>query len=113
MNALRVGVAGLWLFEGTWKKVLRTDPRHRRIVASVPLLAPRAGAVTCGIGLGETALAAWVLSGRRPALGAAVQTGALVGMNAGGVLFGRQAIPRPGWLAVRNLLFLAAIWSLA
>jgi DoxX-like family len=80
-------------------------------VASVPGLRGRRGkAVLLGIGVVETALAAWVASGVRPRLAAVVGTGLVAGMNAGGLAFGREHIPAPKSLVAENLTFLALAW---
>jgi DoxX-like family len=62
------------------------------------------------IGAVETAFAAWVISGRAPRLAAAAQTALLVGMNVGGLLWGRRSIPAPKALVAENLAFLALVW---
>jgi hypothetical protein len=70
----------------------------------------RAKAVLLGIGVVETALAAWVASGVRPRLAAALGTGLVAGMNAGGLAFGRKHVPAPKILVAENLAFLALAW---
>lgn len=110
----RFGVASVWAYQGVWKKVLGRDPRHRQIVALVPGLRSRgAGVAVTGLGLGEGALATWVLSGWRPKRAAGVQTVVLVGMNVGGLLVARSQIASPGRMLARNAAFLGLIWSLA
>lgn len=110
---LRPVVAGVWLQQGTWKKVLQRDPRHADIVASVPGVTHRpARVLTFALGLVETGLAVWVLSGRRRRLVAGIQTALLLGMNAGGLAFAGDRIHRPGRMVVRNAAFLACLWSL-
>lgn len=107
-------MASVWLHQGGWKKVLGRDPSHQRIVAAVPGLSPSPARVgTKGLGLLETTLAAWVLSGRRSREAAMVQTALVVGINAGGLIVARDAIPWPGRLLVRNLAFLACVWRAA
>lgn len=106
-------VAAVWLHQGLWCKVVRKGMRHERIVADVPYIGPvRARAATMAIGSGEVALAAWVTSGQAPVQAAAVQTALLVGMNGGGLLFARERIAAPGRMLLRNVAFLAAIWTL-
>jgi uncharacterized membrane protein YphA (DoxX/SURF4 family) len=110
---LRPVVAGVWLQQGTWKKVLRPDPRHVAIVASIPGVgAAPARHLTRALGLLETGLAVWVLSGHRRRLVAVVQTALLLGMNAGGLAFAAGRIRRPRRLVARNAAFLACLWSL-
>jgi uncharacterized membrane protein YphA (DoxX/SURF4 family) len=87
-------VAAEWLHEGLYNKVLGGDPRHEEIVASIPGLS-RAQAVAGmrGLGLAETGIAAVVLSGRKRKEIALLQTGLVVVMNAGGLLFAGKHIP--------------------
>ena len=109
---LRLLVAAVWLHQGSWKKVVRPDPHHVEIVAAVPgLPAGAAAPLTRGLGLVETGLALWVLSGRRRRLAAAAQTALLVGMNAGGLAFARGLLTRRRRMLVRNTAFLACLWS--
>ncbi|WP_371482468.1 DoxX-like family protein [Kitasatospora sp. NBC_00315] len=107
-------VALMWFYEGFWCKVLPGRADQRAIVESVPLLP--GGAVTpvlLAIGFAEVALGLWVLGGRAARAAAVVQTGLVVGFNAGGLLFGGDQIPEPGRLVVQDLAFLALIWTVA
>jgi hypothetical protein len=107
-------VAGVWLYHGLWCKLLRQCPDQSRIVAAVPGLGGRrADAVLLGLGVVETALAVWVLSGARPRLAAGVGTALVAGMNAGGLAFGRRHIPAPRALVLENLGFLGLAWLAA
>ena len=63
-----------------------------------------------GLGLAEMALAAWVISGRRPRKAAIAETGLLAIMNGGGFLWGRRHIAAPRALFAENLAFLALLW---
>lgn len=110
----RLAVALVWLYQGLWCKLLGRCPGHRAIVQAVPGLAGSAGAVVLG-GLGtiEVGLAAWVLSGWRPRWAAAAQTLLLVGMNGGGLLWGREHIADPGAMITQNLAFLTLVWLVA
>src|SRR4051812_28892122 len=103
----RLAVALVWLYQGLWCKLLARCPGHLAIVQAVPGLGGRAGAcVVLGLGAAETGLALWVLSGRWPFLAAAAQTALLVGMNGGGLLWGRGHIADPGAMITQNLAFL-------
>lgn len=107
-------MAAVWLHQGGWKKVLAPDPRHREIVGTVPGLPPRwARAATAGLGLAETAVAVWVLTGRGRRLAAATQTALLGAMNGGGLALAGEAIPRPGRMLARNAVFLGCVWAIA
>jgi hypothetical protein len=114
VTAARAALAAVWLYEGLWLKVIRADTRQLSIVARVPGLPPsRAVAAMAGIGAVETALGLWVLSGARPRGAALAQTGVLVAVNAGGLVFARERIPAPGRMLARNAVLLAVAWSLA
>lgn len=111
---VRVGLAGVWLHQGLWAKVLGGRPDHQSIVADAPGIGRQhARPVTVAIGLGESALAGWVLSGMLPRRAAAVQTALLVGMNAGGLLFARDRIADPFRMVLRNAVLVSAAWGVA
>lgn len=93
---------------------MRGRPDHEAIVADVPgVRGRRARTVTVGIGVGETVLAFWVLSGFAPRRAAVAQTALLVGMNAGGLVFARDRIGDSRRMVARNVCFLAAVWGSA
>ena len=74
-------VAGAWLGNGLYAKLLGRVPRHERIVARV--LGPAyAAPLTRAIGAGEVALAAWIVGGAHPRTTAALQVGLVATMNA-------------------------------
>ena len=111
---LRPVVAAVWLQQGTWKKVLRPDPHHVEIVASVPgLPACLAPVLTKGLGVVETGLALWVLTGRRRRLASVTQTALLLGMNAGGLVFARSLLAHRCRMVLRNAAFVACLWGVA
>lgn len=111
---LRGALAAVWLHQGLGGKVLRGRPDHEAIVADVPGVGERrARIVAGGIGVGETVLALWVLSGFAPRRAAVAQTALLVGMNAGGLVFARDRIGDPRRMVARNACFVAAIWGSA
>jgi hypothetical protein len=107
-------VAGVWLYHGLWCKLLGGCPEQADIVADMPGLGgKRARVVLLGLGVVETALAGWVISGAKPRLAAATGTALVVGMNAGGLTFARRHIPAPKALVFENLAFLALAWLAA
>jgi uncharacterized membrane protein YphA (DoxX/SURF4 family) len=107
-------VAGVWLYHGLWCKLLGRCPDQVEVVAAVPgLRGGRAKAVLLGIGIVETGLAVWVISGRRPRLAAAGSTALVAGMNAGGLAFGRRHIQAVKTMLVENAAFLALAWLAA
>jgi S-adenosylmethionine:diacylglycerol 3-amino-3-carboxypropyl transferase/uncharacterized membrane protein YphA (DoxX/SURF4 family) len=110
----RLAVALVWLYQGLWCKLLGRCPGHQAIVQAVPGLAGRTGAIVlAGLGTIEVGLAVWVLSGWRPRLAAAAQTLLLVGMNGGGLLWGREHIADPGAMITQNVAFLTLAWLVA
>jgi hypothetical protein len=106
----RLAVAGVWAYEGLVCKILGGAADQREIVSGVlPRRAVRPA--LAALGCAELALAGWVLSGKRPKLAAAVQTGVVAALNTGGLLFGSQAIPDPGRLLTQNAALVALAWA--
>lgn len=116
----RLAIALVWLYNGLWCKLLFGCPDHVEIVAgaaadlrvSTTLRLP-VTPVLWALDAAETALAVWVLTGRGARAAAWVQTLLLVGMNAAGLLFRPEAIPRPGALLVHNFVLLVLVWIVA
>jgi uncharacterized membrane protein YphA (DoxX/SURF4 family) len=106
-------VGGVWLYHGLWCKLLGGCPEQMDVVASVPGLRGRAKPILLAIGVVETVLAVWVVSGKRPREAAAVGTALVVGMNAGGLTFGRSHIPGVKSMVAENVAFLALAWLAA
>lgn len=110
----RLAIALVWLYNGLWCKLLGGCPDHAEIVAGAAAdVGLPAAPVLWALGGAETAIALWVLSGRAPRAAAWTQTLLLVAMNGAGLLFGAEAIPRPGGLVVHNLVFLVLVWAVA
>lgn len=110
----RLTLAGVWLHQGLWAKVLDGDPSHREIIGSLPLMnATRSRAATVVIGMLEIGMAAWVLSGRRPRACAAAQTGLMAGFNAGALAFAPDRLSSPAQLLIRNTGLAALAWLAA
>ena len=110
---IRCAIAAVWLYEGFYCKVLGRMPEQRRIVEAVPLLGPSAPALLRALGVVETLLALWVLSGWQPFWAALIQTLLLVGMNTNGLLFARRLIHDPAGMVVKNFVFVVLIWVAA
>jgi|SRR6187549_1685571 len=108
---IRLAVAGVWLYEGVWCKLLGREPNQLRIVESAPLPGPFAGSAFLKLlGAVELGLAMWVLSGRAPVACAAAQTVLLASLNAGGLLWARGLIHDPPGMLVKNFAFLMLVW---
>ena len=110
----RLLVAAVWLVHGLFNKLLGGSPRHLAIVQSVPGLEGLTGSVMLTlVGVFEVAVAAWVLSARAPRACAAVQTAAVLSMNAVELTFARHLLLWPAGLLPVNLGFLALAWTAA
>ena len=108
---IRVAVAGVWLYEGLWCKLLGRDPNQLAIVEAVPRLGPGVGAsFLMVLGLGEVVLGLWALTGLSPIACAVVQTLLLVTLNTNGILWARRSIHDPAGMVVKNFAFLVLAW---
>lgn len=112
LTILRLCTAAVWLVFGLVFKVMHVVPRHDQIVAAV--LGPDlARPLTIAVGVGETMLALWILSGRWPRTCAAVQTLAIVAMNTLELTLARDHLLAPLPMVLANIVLLAAGWYLA
>ena len=104
-------VAAVWLYEGLWCKILGGLPSQETVVTAVPRFGPRFGVRFLKVlGVMETALAIWVMSGRAPGLCALVQTALLIVLNLNGLLWARRFIHDPAGMVVKNVAFLVLVW---
>ena len=111
---LRASVALVWLYQGLWSKLLGGSPSQGAVVESTPgWTRLPASSLLRAIGAIEVVLAVWVLTGYRRRFAAITQTGLLLAMNAGGLVWGRGHISDPGGMVVNNLAFLALVWCVA
>ena len=107
-------VAIVWLVQGLYSKLLGGVPRHLAIVQSIPGLAGMRGQVVLMlVGVAEVLLAGWIVSGVRPLLCAAMQTAALLGMNAVELTWARPHLLWPLALLPVNFAFLSLAWTAA
>ncbi len=74
-------IALVWLLNGLFCKVLNLVPRHQQIVATI-LGSEYSRTFTISIGIAETLMAVWILSGYRSRLNAILQIAVIVIMNA-------------------------------
>ena len=111
---LEVAVAAVWLYEGFWCKVLARSKHEFEVVEQVPFLARSTShSLLRALGVVETALGVWVLTGWQPTVAATVQTALLVGLNSAGIHFSRKRIPDPAGMVVKNAAFLVLAWVTA
>lgn len=110
--ALTVGTSAVWFVFGLWFKVLGMVPRHELIVAAVA--GERAARfLTVLIGLGEIAIALWILSGIRPIVCAALQSVAIATMNGLELILARNLLLAPAVMICANTALLVAVWYCA
>lgn len=109
---LRCGIAAVWLVFGGLFKALGALPRHRRIIARVVGEA-RAGPVLRLVATGEVSFGLWMLYGRALVPCVALQSVALVAMNALELRFARDLLLSPRAMLVANATLLAAAWTVA
>ena len=108
---VRGAVAGVWVYEGLWCKLLGGDPNQVRVVEAVPKWGPKFGRTfLTALGLVELGLGLWALSGYQPLGCAAVQTALLFTLNANGLLWSRHLIHDPAGMVVKNFAFIVLAW---
>jgi hypothetical protein len=111
-DPLRLGIAAVWMVFGIGFKILDLVPRHRMIVGRM-VGEGAARPVTLAIGAAEVLLGFWVLSGIRPRTCAAVQTTAILAMNALELAFARDLLLAPILMVCANTVLLVAAWWIA
>ena len=108
---VRAALAGVWIYEGLWCKILGRSESELRIVRAVPRYGAKYGrAFLIALGWVELFVGAWVLSGWAPGLCALAQTALLVALNANGLLWSRHLIHDPGGMLFKNFAFLVLGW---
>jgi hypothetical protein len=111
---IRVAVAGVWLYEGLWCKLLGGDPNQLEVVKAVPRWGPKVGALFLKtLGVVEVAIGLWALSGLWAVPCAVTQTALLVTLNVNGVIWSRHLIHDPKGMLVKNFAFLVLAWVAA
>lgn len=108
---VHIAVAGVWIYEGLWCKLLGRAEDELRIVEAVPRYGPKFGKpFLVTLGWVELLLGAWVLSGVSPVICAAAQTLLLVTLNVNGLLWSRHLIHDPAGMVFKNFAFLVLAW---
>lgn len=111
---IRVAVAGVWLYEGLWCKLLGREARQAEIVGTVPWIAGGAARTFLKLlGACEVALGVWVLTGEAGFACAVAQSVLLVLLNGNGILWARKLIHDPAGMVVKNFSFLVLAWVAA
>ena len=108
---VRAAVAGVWIYEGLWCKILGRAENELRIVEAVPRYGARyARPFLAALGWVELLLGLWVLAGFASGLCALAQTALLATLNANGLLWSRRLIQDPGGMVLKNFAFLVLAW---
>jgi uncharacterized membrane protein YphA (DoxX/SURF4 family) len=108
---VRLAVAGVWIYEGLWCKILGRNENELHVVEAVPRFGEKFGRpFLIALGWVELLLGLWVLSGWVPGLCALAQTVLLVALNGNGLLWSRRLIQDPGGMVVKNFAFLVLGW---
>lgn len=111
---VRAAVAGVWVYEGLWCKILGREANQLRIVEAVPRFGAVVGPVFLQtLGWIELALGIWVMAGWAPGVCALAQTLLLVTLNVNGLLWSRSLIHDPAGMVVKNSSFLVLAWVTA
>jgi hypothetical protein len=105
-------IGSVWVFHGLYSKILNGIPRHRLIVGKI-LGAANAGLATTLIGLLEVLLGVWAFTGWQPVSCAAVQTTAIISMNALEIYLAKELLISALGMVILNLGFLALVWHWA
>jgi len=108
---VRVAVAGVWIYEGLWCKILGRSASELAVVEAVPGYGPKYGRLFLrALGWVELALGLWVLAGVAPGAAALAQTVLLVALNASGLAWSRHLIHDPAGMVCKNFAFLVLAW---
>jgi hypothetical protein len=102
----------VWFVFGTIIKVLNLVPRHREIVAAI-LGNESAPLITTLIGLAETIVGLWMLSGFLPRSCAVTQTITIASMNALELIYAQSLLLAPVPMLFANSALLALVWYAA
>ena len=102
-------IASVWLVNGLFCKTLDLVPRHRAIVARI-LGERHSKTRTVGIGLLETAMAVWIVSGIVPTINAWTQMVLVLCMNIVEFLLAPDLLLWGRWNIVFALLFVFLIY---
>jgi hypothetical protein len=108
---VRAAVAGVWVYEGLWCKILGREKNQEKIVENVPKWGKAIGLVFLKtLGWVELAIGLWALSGWAAGLCALTQTVLLVTLNTNGLLWSRHLIHDPPGMVFKNSVLLVLAW---
>ncbi|HSK72027.1 MAG TPA: DoxX-like family protein [Pyrinomonadaceae bacterium] len=102
-------IAGVWLINGLFAKVLNFVPRHEQIVSRI-LGETHSEIIVKAIGFGEVLLAVWVLSGIFSRLNAAAQIFLVAAMNVIEFVYARDLLLWGGANAIIAFIFIGVVY---
>lgn len=102
-------MALVWLINGLFCKVLNLVPRHQEIVETI-LHRQDGRALTIAIGLSETLMAIWIVSGYRSKLNAILQIIVIATMNILEAIYAPDLLLWGRWNGLFAFLFILVIY---
>jgi hypothetical protein len=108
-RATALCISAIWLYQGTWKKVILLDSQHLAIVsdATPAFLDPRV--ILIAIGLFETSLGISFLFSRTKKISGGLQILLLIMMNSAGIYFSSNNIADPVAMLLSNAVLVMSI----
>ena len=100
----------VWLINGLFCKVLNLVPRHQEIVETI-LHLENGRPLTIAIGLAETLMAVWIVSGYRSKLNAIIQIIVIATMNILEAIYAPQLLLWGKWNGLFAFLFILVIYA--
>ena len=110
MTILKYLIALVWLANGLFCKVLNLVPRHQEIVETI-LQVQNGRPLTLAIGLAETCMALWIISGYKRKLNAITQIVIIASMNVLEAIYAPHLLLWGKWNGVFALLFILVIYA--
>lgn len=106
---IRLVLAFVWFYNGLYLKLILVDPEHLKVVQEVGGLGPLSPKQFLFlIGLGETGLGLFILSGWKYRVACYIQIALVLSMNVIGIASG--GVDNPLALIAVNLPLLACMW---
>ncbi|WP_418637730.1 DoxX-like family protein [Winogradskyella sp.] len=100
----------VWLINGLCCKVFNLVPRHQEIVETI-LQVHNGRPLTISIGLAETSMALWIVSGYKRKLNAITQIVIITSMNILEAIYAPHLLLWGKWNGVFALLFILVIYT--
>lgn len=103
-------IALIWFVNGLFCKVFNLVPRHQEIVETI-LHLENGRPLTIAIGLAETLMAIWILSGYRSRISAILQITVIATMNILEAILALELLLWGHWNGVFAFLFILVIYA--